>query len=61
MYSLNEMFRKVFRSHGEFCATQPWEVKGGLENKQMLIKFLLGNRGHPHLPRVHPHRVGEAQ
>ena len=21
-----DIFRKVFRSHGEFCATQPWEV-----------------------------------
>ena len=20
------IYRKVFRSHGEFCSTQPWEV-----------------------------------
>ena len=26
IFAIINIFRKVFRSHGEFCATQPWEV-----------------------------------
>ena len=54
-----DIFRKVFRSHGEFCATQPWEV--GISKGANVDVIFAGNRGHPHLPGVHPHRVGEAQ
>ena len=34
------MFRKVFRSHGEFCATQPWEVYRDIASEQMLMQLL---------------------
>ena len=56
-----DIFRKVFRSHGEFCATQPWEVMIRKNKKMLLTVKLSGDRGHAHLPRLHPHRVGEAQ
>ena len=45
---LTTSFRKVFRSHGEFCSTQPWEVIVATLTFLVCILTVWGKHGEQH-------------